>query len=65
MKITHLSVYKILQDGVFNNVNSYEDMNNSIKKYGERHGLSGSDKYNETVGACFEIFTQFFLYGIW
>jgi hypothetical protein len=42
MKITHLSVYKILQDGVFNNVNSYEDMNNSIKKYGERHGLSGS-----------------------
>lgn len=60
MKITHLSVYKILQDGVFNNVNSYEDMNNSIKTYGEKFGLSGTDKYNESVGACFEIFTQFF-----
>ena len=29
-KITHLSVYKIEKDNVFDNVNSYSDMNDSI-----------------------------------
>jgi len=55
-KITHLSVYKIEKDNVFDNVNSYSDMNDSIKKYGE----SNPSEYNDRVGMAFEIFTQFF-----
>lgn len=34
MKITHLSVYQISKDGVFDNVNSYSEMNEQIKLYG-------------------------------
>lgn len=56
MKITHLSIYQISSDGVFDNVNSYEDMNKAIKSYGEQV----PDDYNNRVGMSFEIFTQFF-----
>ena len=55
-KITHLSIYQIFKDRVFDNVNSYSEMNESIKKYGEQV----SDDYNNRVGMSFEIFTQFF-----
>ena len=55
-KITHLSVYKIEKDNVFHNVNSYSEMNDTIKKYGE----SCPSEYNDRVGMSFEIFTQFF-----
>jgi len=55
MKITHQSIYKIANDNVFDNTNSYKELNNDIKVYGE-----SSDNYNDYVGAAFEIFTQFF-----
>jgi hypothetical protein len=35
MKITHLSVFQISKDGVFDNVNSYRELNEFIKLYGE------------------------------
>lgn len=56
MKITHLSVFQISKDGVFDNVNSYRELNESIKLYGE----SQPEEYNNLVGNAFEIFTQFF-----
>jgi superfamily II DNA or RNA helicase len=55
MKITHLSIYQISKDGVFDNVNSYSEMNESIKLYGEQN-----NDYNDRTGLSFEIFTQFF-----
>jgi superfamily II DNA or RNA helicase len=60
MKITQLSIYQISKDGVFDNVNSFKELNDSIKKYGESKGTPGSDEYNNVVGNSFEIFTQFF-----
>ena len=60
MKITHLSVYQIFKDGVFDNVNSYKEMDEHIKKYGESFGSPGTEEYNKVVGDSFEIFTQFF-----
>lgn len=56
MKITHLSVFQISKDGVFDNVNSYRELNEAIKLYGE----SQPEEYNNLVGSAFEIFTQFF-----
>ena len=58
MKITHQSIYKISNDKVFDNVNSYKELNDSIKSYGEIQ--SSPEDYNNSVGAAFEIFTQFF-----
>ena len=60
MKITHLSIFQISKDGVFDNINSYKELNDSIKKYGELSGTPGSEEYNNAVGNTFEIFTQFF-----
>ena len=60
MKISHLSIYQISKDGVFDNVNSYKDLNENIKKYGESLGTPGTNEYNNTIGSCFEVFTQFF-----
>lgn len=60
MKITHQSIYKISEDKVFDNVNSYKELNESIRKYGESLGSPGSDIYNHAVGPCFEIYTLFF-----
>jgi hypothetical protein len=60
MKITHLSIFQISKDGVFDNVNSYKELNDHIKKYGESKDNPGADEYNNSVGASFEIFTQFF-----
>jgi superfamily II DNA or RNA helicase len=58
--ITHQSVYKIHKDKVFENVNSYEEMNNAIKRYGESLGSHDSEEYRNGVGMSFEIFTQYF-----
>lgn len=58
--ITHQSVYKIHKDKVFDNVNSYEDMNNAIRKYGESLGKHDTEEYRNGVGMPFEIFTQYF-----
>jgi superfamily II DNA or RNA helicase len=60
MKITHRSIYQVFKDDVFKNVNSYRELNDEIKKYGESLGSPGSNPYNDSVGMCFEIFTQFF-----
>lgn len=58
--ITHQSVYKIHKDKVFQNVNSYSEMNDTIKNYGESFGDHSTDGYKVAVGMAFEIFTQFF-----
>lgn len=58
--ITHRSIYQISKDNVFGSVNSYRELNDAIKKYGETFGSPGTDLYNDAVGMCFEIFTQFF-----
>ena len=50
MKITHLSIYQIASDGVFDNVNSYKEMNDIIKLYGEEY----PEDYNNRVGMSFE-----------
>jgi len=60
MKITHLSIYQISDEQVFDNVNSYKELNDAIKTFGEFGGNPGSDEYNTRVGNAFEIFTQFF-----
>lgn len=60
MKITHRSIYQVFKDDVFKNVNSYRELNDEIKKYGESLGSPGSNPYNDSVCMCFEIFTQFF-----
>jgi superfamily II DNA or RNA helicase len=60
IRITHQSIYKISNDKVFDNVNSYRELNESIKLYGQSKGDVGSDEYNNSVGKAFEIFTQFF-----
>ena len=54
--ITHLSVYKIDKDNVFENINSYSEMNEELKKYGEKEPT----EYNDRVGMSIEKFTQFF-----
>lgn len=61
MKITHLSTYKVHDNKVFDNVNSYKDLNDQIKAYG-RSGSDGpnDDNYRIRTGEAFEIFTQFF-----
>ena len=56
MNIKHLSIYKIAKELVFNGVNSYKEMNDAIKAYGN---LDQYD-YNNRVGEAFEIFTEFF-----
>ena len=56
IKITHLSIFQISDEKVFDNVNSYRELNDAIKAFG---GLN-SDEYNNRVGNAFEIFTQFF-----
>jgi superfamily II DNA or RNA helicase len=58
--ITHLSIFKIENDKVFENVNSYKELNDSIKKYGLSVGDKQSDEYRDSTGMAFEIFTQFF-----
>lgn len=61
MKITHLSVYRINENKVFENVNSYKELNDSIKSYGMSSGDNiGSENYNLKVGEAFEVFNQFF-----
>lgn len=50
MKITHQSIYKISKDRIFDNVNSYKEMNDIISTI-------DSDNYK---GDIFEVFTQFF-----
>ena len=60
MKITHESIHRISKRDVFKNVNSYQELNDEIKKYGMSQGSPGSGPYNDSVGECFEIFTQFF-----
>jgi hypothetical protein len=65
-KITHLFIYKTEKDGVFDNVNSYNELNETIKKYGkEQSKLQETEElkkgvYNDTTGDLFEIYTQFF-----
>jgi len=59
MKITHLFIYQVARDGVFDKVNSYSDMNNAIKKYGDEYDTN-TEEYKNRVGLSFEIFTQFF-----
>lgn len=56
MKITHLSIFKIAKLGLFDNVNSYSEMNKAIEDFGKN---SGSD-YNTLTGEAFEIFNQYF-----
>ena len=56
MKISHLSIYQISKDGVFDNVNSYKDLNENIKKYGESLGTPGTNEYNKTIGSAFFCF---------
>ena len=56
IKITHLSIFQISDEKVFDNVNSYRELNDAIKAFG---GLN-TDEYNNRVGNAFEIFTQFF-----
>jgi superfamily II DNA or RNA helicase len=60
MKITHLSIYQVSKENVFGNVNSYKELNDSIKSYGEIGRSESEDEYKNRVGAAFEIFTQFF-----
>jgi superfamily II DNA or RNA helicase len=57
MRISHQSVYKIKKDKVFDSVNSYKELNDAIRTYGESLGI---EEYNNAVGNCFEVFTQFF-----
>jgi len=60
MRITHLNIYQISKDNVFDSTNSYRELNNNIKLYGESKGSPGDKDYNDAVGAAFEVFTQFF-----
>ena len=55
-KINHASVYKIAKSGIFDHVNSYDDLNKSIKFYGELV----QDDYTTRTGEAFEIYTEFF-----
>jgi len=58
MNITHLSVYQVSKENVFENVNSYKELNDSIRSYGEV--AESEEEYRNRVGSAFEIFTQFF-----
>lgn len=42
--ITHRSIYQISKDNVFGSVNSYRELNDAIKKYGETFGYDFNDK---------------------
>lgn len=59
MKITHKSVYNIYIENVFENVNSYTEMNNAIVKYGGKD--TNSEKYRKRTGSSFEVFNQFWM----
>ena len=60
-KITHLAVYQIYKDRLFDNVNSYEEMNRVINKYGGANKTEEEKiKHNNNAGYAFEVFTQFF-----
>ena len=56
MIITHRDIFEISKELVFENVNSYSEMNSSIKEYGNKF----IEDYKNKVGMAFEIFTQFF-----
>lgn len=60
MKITHLSIYRINDSKVFDNINSYAELNNAISSYGKSGSEEEDDNYNIRVGEAFEVFTQFF-----
>ncbi len=61
MKITHLGVYQIFKDKVFDNVNSCDQMNKTIAKYGGNPKTEQEHiEYGKKIGIAFEIYTQFF-----
>jgi superfamily II DNA or RNA helicase len=61
-KITHIGVYQIYKDRLFDNVNSYDEMNKAIKKYG---GVikteADTKKYTDNTGRAWEIFNMYFI----
>ena len=60
IKITHLGVYQIHQDKLFDKVNSYTDLVKAIKKWAKKNPLSEDDEeYNNKTGKAYEIFAQF------
>jgi len=65
--ITHLFIYQTEKDGVFDNVNSYKELNETIKNYGKEQSKLQKEieelkkgVYNNTTGDLFEIYTLFF-----
>lgn len=56
--INHIQAYHVANSGLFDNLNSYDDLNKAIAAYGKQ-GKQGSRE--ERLGAAFEVFTEFFL----
>lgn len=61
IKITHLGVYEVHKDKLFENVNSYSDLNKAILKWAKKPKPGEDDKeYRRKSGLAYEIFAQFF-----
>lgn len=61
--IEHLSVLKVAKAGVFDQVNSYEEMVASVLAHGGDPGEPDSperEAYSDRVGEAFEVYTEFF-----
>lgn len=60
MLLTHHQRFIVHSDGVFNDVNSYEELNLALRTYGHSKGIQGSQEYNDATGAALEIFCEYF-----
>ena len=56
--INHIQAYHVANSGLFDKLNSYDDLNKAIVAYG-KNGKQGSQE--ERLGAAFEVFSEFFL----
>jgi len=60
LRLSHLAAFNIANRKIFKDVTNYDEFNDAIIGFGTAQGKSGSDEYNDALGAAFEVYTEFF-----
>jgi len=58
--LSHHHRFEVHTAGIFNDVNSYSELNNAIRMYGTSKGGSDTEGYRVAVGGAFEVFCEYF-----
>ena len=59
VKLTHIFAPILYKDMVFDNVNSYTELDNAILRYGGKD--SKSEDYRQKTAMAFEVYNQYFV----